>query len=354
MARPKTLAGYRASAFGRITDYLTTELAAVRPELVTRLAEYYFETSSEHFNIDPHVVNPVIASMIAADRLTLTRESTRGGRQIETLSLSTPPASEAQKRSAARKRLLYARYLHWTSGSHSRAGTAGPAAEAAVRTALGGVKDLAPIAAGFGPVTDVFGVPVPGPLDSAVTVSSDPTKPPVIAPIEVKNVRYWLYPNSEEPWQLIWKALSLSTRSPDWRICPVLICRRAHPSLFWMARDIGFLVREMRVSPMGDVDPTHLREVVAELGFHDLRAGSAPSRSMQPWFADTLPSEANRTADTWAITLTDPRCQLLLERLAGTRKSDDRAQRTLLLRQLNLRCRALGRQGWTRPRYSSR
>ena len=122
----------------------------------------------------------------------------------------------------------------------------------------------------------------------------------------MKSVRYWLYPNSEEPWQLIWKALALSARAPDWRLCPVLICRRAHPSLFWMARDIGFLVREMRASPMGDVDPVHLREVVAGLGFQDLRAGSTPSGSLQPWLADTLPREAYRTAETWGDDVRQP------------------------------------------------
>lgn len=358
MARPDSLGGYILAAERRITEYLTEELAAVRPELVAQLSEYYFESTSERFNIDPHVANPAIARMLRAGRIVTALEPTRGGRRVETFCLAPDPfqsLSEAQKRAAARKRLLYARYLSWASGSRSRPGTAGPAAETAVRAALTGVQGLALLAPGFGSVTNVFGVLLPGPLDSAATVTMDPTQLSVISPIEVKNVRYWLYPNSEEPWQLIWKALALSAAEPSWKIAPVLICRRAHATLFWMARDLGVLVREMRVSPMGDVDPAHLQEVVKGLGFSDLRVGAEPPKSLRPWIQDTLTQQAYRSATVWAETVADETCRVLLEELAATRTSDDRDNRTRLLTLLNIRCRALGRQGWqTKARHSSR
>jgi hypothetical protein len=49
-------------------------------------------------------------------------------------------------------------------------------------------------------------------------------------------------PYHKEVHQLRSKTAKLQVVHPGQPIVPVLVCRRAHPWLFWMAKDLGFLV----------------------------------------------------------------------------------------------------------------
>lgn len=372
MARPSTKQGYTLAAKRRVREYLSQNQSAVRVELMMHLAEYYYRSTDnpDHYNIDPHIAGPAIGQMTKAGELVQATEQTRGGRAITTFFLnpalprrtktledafnhsvaSRPSLTTAQQRAAARKRLLYARYLSWTSGSKSRAGTAGPAAEEAERIALAGVPGLAPLAANFGPVARIEDLILPGPLDSGAAVATSPLIPPTLALIEVKNVRDWIYPNSEEPWQLIWKSLHVSTERPSWRIVPVLVCRRCHPTLIWMAQSLGMLIVETYSAPMGPVDQQDLDPVRRELSLNDLKTGNEPPAVLRRWTANTLPSYAGQSADRWAETVADPTCRSLLLGLALTRTDPTRATRDPLLTRLDTRCRQLGRRGWEATR----
>ncbi len=61
-------------------------------------------------------------------------------------------------------------------------------------------------------------------------------------PIEVKNVRHWLYPTHPEPFQLLHKAAGLASAHPEHPVLPILICRKAHYRTLQMAHDVGFLI----------------------------------------------------------------------------------------------------------------
>ena len=89
-----------------------------------------------------------------------------------------------------------------------------------------------------------------GPLDhAAVYLELDEDGIPGTAgtiPVEVKNLQDWMLPASPEVYQLLEKAATVQAALPAAPIMPVLICRRAHYTLFRMAKDLGFFVIETR------------------------------------------------------------------------------------------------------------
>jgi hypothetical protein len=71
-------------------------------------------------------------------------------------------------RAAARKRLLYGRYLGWaTDTKRYPKGLIGPAGDAAAQSATLESDSVLPTAAGAGAVSRLLGAQLPGPLDSA-------------------------------------------------------------------------------------------------------------------------------------------------------------------------------------------
>jgi hypothetical protein len=136
---------------------------------------------------------------------------------------------------------------------------------------------------------------------------------------EIKNRRLTLYPRHPEVYQLLFKAATLQAAMPDVPIVPVLICRRAHKWLFWMARDLGFIVHDTRLQYLTLPDKTAVRlleEVRDELGLADLRL---VSRDSQPriinLFTETLPAQARTVAARWRDV-----GAILLQRYAMLRK----------------------------------
>jgi hypothetical protein len=74
----------------------------------------------------------------------------------------------------------------------------------------------------------------------------DEPLPPYFVPIEVKNLREWLYPRTPEVHQLLYKAAALQVGHPDHRWSPSSFCRRAHTTTYYMAFQLGFHVVDTR------------------------------------------------------------------------------------------------------------
>lgn len=124
----------------------------------------------------------------------------------------------------------------------------------------------------------------------------------VVVPIEVKNLRDWIYPEAPELHQLLSKAARLQSAHPDLRIAPVLVCRRAHYTTFKMARTLGFYVVDLRrqfLLPSSDLDQARVDEVRAELGY-DLEESEEPFPLLVAHFTTHFPPVAVRTAERWA------------------------------------------------------
>jgi hypothetical protein len=122
----------------------------------------------------------------------------------------------------------------------------------------------------------------------------------VAIPIEVKNLRDWLYPWSGEVYQLLDKSARLQQRHPDQLIVPLLIARRLHFTTFREAKALGFLgIETKRHYIAATVDEEALAEVRVELGFLDLVAESGPDALIVRRLVKTLPKELERSAATW-------------------------------------------------------
>lgn len=350
MARLATSDDYVARACAAIVEHLEEHYSCTHPELESRLAERYHVRDTR--NIDPHHFTTALKVLTKDGVLASQRKATRGtsAAPIETFHLRGAKRSATKiDRAAARKRLLSARYRGWAQGSvrHPQ-GLIGPAGEAAVRA---GLRDtMQPMSPGFGEVGSLLGFKLPGSIDTGgylVTVDHDglPMKP-LAVPVEVKNIRSWIYPSAPEVYQLLTKCVDAQRAGgTEAALLPTLVCRRAHPTLFWMAGELGFVVIDARLQWAGDVDEAALLEVRNELHFVDLRAGSAPSVRVHDRFSSSgLPTNAHRLASLWAETSADDPTVALLRRMKRASNANERLR---LLESLRQRSRARGlRGGW--------
>jgi hypothetical protein len=290
----------------RVYELVDNSLAVQHVEIEARLWEAGWKPPGEnrYVRFFPHILSEAVNNLTSNGNIKLISHQTKGGGIAQ---LYVP--SDISRRTAAvtaatrRKAMLYARFTRLSS-------TFGPAGESVVR---GSLQDAAgggyfPITDGFGEVRRLANVALPGALDSAAwTLISDvdsgiPRTAALL--IEVKNRRLTLYPRHPEVHQLLTKAALLQAEHPTLDVIPLLICRRAHDRLFWMAKDLGFLVHATQAqyltlpkkTPMSHVD-----EVRRELALNDLRVVTreTPPRIIN-LFASTVPKEGMKTARRWS------------------------------------------------------
>lgn len=333
----------------RLLELLDQHLAMVKPEAIARLAEGYHRGDTR--NIDPHVTGRALNELTKTRTIfTETAITTRGGATVATIQLTDQRKRKtAISGAAGRKRLLYARYLGWASGTRrSPHGLIGPAGETAVRRALIESTALQPAAPGAGPVNEILGVRLNGAADSGGFMNplrKGIPQPPVTVLIEVKSIREWIYPDSSELYQVLHKCLLLKRIHPDIPVVPILVCRRAQKTAFFMAKQLGFLIIEMGAQFVGDtITEEQLLEVRNELGFSDLHLGTGPSLPVRDRMRQHLGPYLNEFAETWTATAQDPDIADLLSRL---RNKLSRTERTTLLHDVRNANRAKGnRGGW--------
>lgn len=323
-----TASQYDAMAIDRVREIVATEHTVLRRELESRISEGYFASSRE--NIDPHHVSNAIRFLVDRGELKWDTTAARGGAQITTLQPTDRTGrGDRIDRAAARKRLLWARYLGWATGTKRHPhGLIGPAGEAATRTGILQSGVVLPAAPDANAVSQILGVNLSGPLDSAgITVpltSQGIPGTPVTLLFEVKNVRQWLYPSAAEPYQLLGKAAHVQQARPDAEIVPVLVCRKAQATLFWMASQLGFLIIDMERQFIGAVEEDKYLEVRNELGFNDLVLGQGPSLRVRDRLRNTIRDRTPRFATAWKRTALDDFLGPTLTELSVTRDQRDR------------------------------
>ena len=147
-------------------EVLQDQHSVVRAELIARISEAGFRRS-EITNIDPTHVMTAATELADETVVTWVAGPTRGRRVVKTLQLADQRrTATVTARAAARKRLLWVRYLSW-AGSSVRypRGLIGPAGEAAARSGIAESGMVLPL--GTQEVKTVLGVRVAGPFDSA-------------------------------------------------------------------------------------------------------------------------------------------------------------------------------------------
>ncbi|QOK22350.1 hypothetical protein IGS73_14865 [Janibacter indicus] len=338
-----------ARASDAIVDHLTEHHSCTQSELESRMAERYHFGDTR--NIDPHHFTTALRSLTSDGTVGSQRKHTRGTNidPIETFHLTGSRTRTKIDRAAARKRLLSARYKGWAQGSKRHPhGLIGPAGEAAVR---GGLRDtMQPMAPAFGEVHTLLGFKLRGSIDTGgylVTVDGNGRPMTTLTvPVEVKNLRSWLYPTAQEVYQLLSKCADAQRLvGTDAVLLPTLVCRRAHPTLFWMAGALGFVVIDARRQWVGNVEDQALLEVRNELHFIDLHAGSDPSIRVHDRFSKSrLLEKAPDLAAAWAATADDAPSVDLIHRMRSEKSA---AQRHQIMAALRRRSSVRGvRGGW--------
>lgn len=309
-----TVEEWRALATDAVADFVKTERAFVAMELEARLAE---QPWGDYPRIQPHHLTTARIRLEQAEVLITSREATRG-RGLVTASMSTSGVKEAGRR-AARKRLLFSRYISWTRVSSDwDPAPIGAALERVVHSSLTaaapyGYRLIEP---GQGEVRKLFNERVPGgPLDNGAyftqVLASGMPGPTTIVLIEAKNVRQWIYPRTQELYQLLDKAVSLQNAHPELRFAPVLVCRRLHPMVGSMAKQMGFHVVETQtqyVRPVVAIGERERKfdEVNDELGFR-LTAYEGAVKPMERQFSTYLPARIDSIAERWNAFAQHPR-----------------------------------------------
>jgi len=177
----------------RLLDLLDEQLAVVKTEAIARLGEGYHRGDTR--NIDPHVTGLALRQLTQSGTIfTELPVPTRGGARVATIQPTDQRKRTTAIRAAAgRKRLLYARYLGWASGTRrSPHGLIGPAGETAVRRALIESTALQPASPAAGPVSEILNVRLNGAADSGGFMNplrGGLPQPPVTVLIEVKSIR---------------------------------------------------------------------------------------------------------------------------------------------------------------------
>jgi hypothetical protein len=85
---------------------------------------------------------------------------------------------------------------------------------------------------------------------------------------------------------------------------PLLVCRSAHDRLFWMAKDLGFLVKQTGLQYMTlpkSMTEKYVQELRDELGLTSLTIDRpANPNHIIELFTNTIPQQAAATASRWA------------------------------------------------------
>lgn len=299
---------YVALARAAILELLDQEHAASWLEVEAKITDHPWP--SVGFHIDKHHLSTARIDLLRTGQLVSRSVGTRGGREVIIVHRAdTTRRQTAIERAASRKRILTARYLGWAQGTPSRPGVIGPAGERAVHESLKESATFRLVNPVGGQVSRLLGYALDGPLDHAVFLTpindDDLPETPVVVPIEVKNIRDWIYPSSQELYQLLDKAAKLQQHQPTLHIAPVLVCRRAHYTTYKMAKDFGFFIVQARRQYISSVDLERLAEVQAELGFLDLVEHRGSDPVLVRMFANVFAKRASEFSQRWMNIATD-------------------------------------------------
>lgn len=260
--------------------------------------------------VNPHHISTAYRQLLREGLIAQQESDARGNRTVSTVYLPGRRNRTAVAAAAGRKRLLLTRYLGWSQGTPTRPGITGPAAEHVVHSSLlraapYGYRLMEPDGR---PVGTFLGRPVPiGPLDNGALYSPVSSYgipgQPVGLPVEVKNLRDWIYPNNSELYQLLTKAHRLAQMITEVPLVPVLVCRRAHATTFKMASDLGFFIIDARRHYIGPTaEENRIIEVRAGLGFLDLAHVPDHDDKIVRQFTRTLPRGLADRAARWSRT----------------------------------------------------
>jgi hypothetical protein len=323
-----------------IRALLKVEHAVVRMEIESKIAEK--PGTSRH--IQPHILADSLRRLVRRGEVATNTDATRGGRDIVTFSLSKPSVSKRLvERAAARKRLLQTRYLQWatgTAGLGRHTGIVGPSLEKSLHASILtsapylGYRMLNPVSGEVSTVWDFdatsFGSPDNGFLWHDADTNSDH-----LCLVEAKNTREWIYPWGSELYQLLFKCAHIYPEAlrRGYGVIPVLVCRKASPTLYYAAKDLGFHVAEVGKQlvdfglEVGSDEDRMVNEVRAELGFTDILDHNGTYRTIEKQFKSVIPGRALEITQQFAEVGQELESDFRLLRVDGNTQTKYRAMK---------------------------
>ena len=298
-----------------IVELLEQEGATTQPEMEAKISDAVLPGQTR--KIDPHHLTVGRRRLLEAGVIESVRQATRGGQVITTYVMAG--ASKKALRSAGRKRLLTARFHGWSAPT-TEWGPA-PLPQALERVIHASLTAAAPHGyrllnpGGVGEVGRLFGQQIAGgAVDNAafyMPVVDGLAKPAVAVIIEAKNVRQWIYPQTQELYQLMDKCARLKSAHPGEQLLPVLVCRRQHYRTAQMAKQMGFHVigtwrQYVRPAVAGTPeDREKFDQVDTELKFN-LALHDAEVEEMVNHFVKVIPKRiANGATDRWGAVVAE-------------------------------------------------
>jgi hypothetical protein len=339
---------YDALAQEAIRDLVLREHAVVVPrEIEAKISEQPHPALPRNRGLYPDLLSRNLQRLIDSGEVEQITHVTKGQGEVH---LAVPANRYKQTtridRAVRRKSLLYARYRSWRDNL-------GHAGENAVIETFKAVTQSGYILHNGGRpgVGTLFNKPVQGgPLDVAADfILRDADGIPIgnaVVLVEVKNIREWMYHSSAALYQLLEKSARLQLAFPKLSFVPLFVCRRAHYSIFSMAKQLGFFVAEMKYAPISlvaEITLEHLAEVRNELGFEDIRFGDNSILYIEKLLTRSLPRVAVRTSEQFAET-----AKLFVEDFRQLRNTSlPPSQRRELITELNIQARdKMGCKPW--------
>ena len=298
---------YDDLAYNAIRDLIHQEHAAVWHEVEAKLAEHHQPGAPR--GINPHHLTNGRRRLIAEGLIKEVADTTYGNRVVSVL----VPCDQRGRRDAIRtamrhKRALEGRYLSWSQESERHPNLIGDGGERVVHASLRQtVAGYGLINPDRGEVDFLFDANVPGgPLDNAAHIALDAGDHLVAVTVlvEVKNLRGWIYPNTDGLYQLLYKAAALQAANPRRCLLPVLVARRVHYLAFRMAKHLGFHLIQFDagvqpILPHWTVKEEDVHEIRDELGYVLMLTDQAMP-GVRAQFDRTIPKVGVAASRRWA------------------------------------------------------
>ena len=313
--------------------------AVTKPEMEAKLSEAPPQPGLRR--PEPHHLTMARNRLLEAGEIVSQRNTTRGGRVVSTFALAA--RTKQADRAAAWKRLLHSRYLSWSASPSEWGVPPLPFALERVihasltESAVHGYRLEKP---GGGEVGQLLGRPVAGgPLDDAAfyTALSMDGMPRVATTVlvEAKHLRQWIYPRTQELYQVLDKSARVQVAHPEQSIVPVLVCRKQHFTTGVMAKQMGFHVVgtwRQYVRPIvagAPEDERKFTEVKDELASNlALHEGSVEQMVNQ--FVSVLPGRMDDVVARWRAVALHPDVPDTLARLRNDGISNDERRDALV------------------------
>lgn len=257
----------------RVKYILKDRLYANHRQLESKISE----AGPDHQRVDPHLLSVAIRDL--AQNGEILEHSGPLGTRFFTL----PSFDLAHPDDLNRKTLIDGIYARFQELARKQA-LCGDALETVVRESFSAAGGYLEIGSKKKPVLNFGNLQLPGELDS-IQLCADPG---MLVIVEAKNIREWIYPNKEELWSLINKALVLV--SADLPVLPVFVSRKIPYYARVTMKEVGVLGFEIHKqyfdpSVQADVDRFRNKDL---LGFHDVTASVSASDPLTRYLKRTV------------------------------------------------------------------